>query len=192
MVSPNPTLVASRSGVVDWSDGATVSMTTLNPVEDDDVFPAASSCTAETDHVPSASAPSVQLPLDVDTVSEIVQLTVDSFALAALTVTVPPVSAALTEIVGVESLVMLSVDDEPRSDAVVRSGRPGADGPVVSGPYAASKSPGFWCGRYATTTLVPMAAGSADQLPPRFVLLDVVASQLSVGRSAQRSAPDDE
>ena len=46
----------------------------------------------------------------------------------AVTVTVLPFAALPTEIVGVLSDVMSSVEDEPESDAVARSGVSGAAG----------------------------------------------------------------
>ncbi len=89
--------------------GATVSMVMDNALVAGDALPAVSVCSAVTLHVPSASVPSAQedplvLPL-------MVQVTLDEPVLVAVTVTVPPASAAITVIVGVLSDVMLSVDD---------------------------------------------------------------------------------
>ena len=61
-----------------------------------------------------------------------VQVTFDDPVLVAVTVTVPPASAAVTEMVGVLSSVMLSVDDDPLSELVTRSGIPGVLGAVAS------------------------------------------------------------
>ena len=74
-----------------------------------DALPAASVCSAVMLQVPSASVPSVQedplvLPANV-------HVTFDEPVFTAVTVTVPPASAAITLIVGVLSDVVLSVDD---------------------------------------------------------------------------------
>ena len=52
--------------------------------------------------------------------------------LVALKVTVSPVVPPVTDIVGVESNVTLSVLDVPESDAATRSGIDGATGAVLS------------------------------------------------------------
>jgi hypothetical protein len=57
-----------------------------------------------------------------------VQVTFAEPAFVAVTVTVLPSVALPTEIVGVLSDVILSVEDEPESDAVARSGVAGAEG----------------------------------------------------------------
>jgi hypothetical protein len=89
--------------------GATVSMVMESALDAVDALPAASVCSAVMLQVPSASVPSVQedplvLPL-------MVQVTFGDPVLVAVTVTVPPASAATTVIVGVLSEVTLSVDD---------------------------------------------------------------------------------
>jgi hypothetical protein len=66
-------------------------------------------------HVPSASVPKVQLP------ETIVHVTSDEPAFVAVTTAVP-VNVPETDIVGVSSFVMLSVDEDPRSDPEFRSG----------------------------------------------------------------------
>lgn len=70
-------------------------------------------------HCPSLSRGKSQLPEALAAVK--LQLT-DSAALVAVTVTAAPVVRLETEMVGVESLVRLSVLEEPLSDAAAKSG----------------------------------------------------------------------
>lgn len=79
-------------------------------------------------HVPSARVPSVHVSPEVLPV--MVQVTLVDPDLVAVTVTVPLASAAVTVMSGVLSFVMLSVEDDPESEAATRSGAlgtPGAD-----------------------------------------------------------------
>ena len=82
-------------------------------------------CFAVTDQTPSTKVPRSQ---PVCAVAVNVQVTFDCPDLVAVTVTVLPFVALPTEIVGVLSDVMSSVEDEPESDAVARSGVAGAAG----------------------------------------------------------------
>ena len=78
--------------------------------------------------MPSVRVPSVQVSPEVLPV--MVQVTLLDPLLVAVTVTVPPASAAVTEMFGVLSLVMLSVEDDPESEPATKSGvlgSPGAD-----------------------------------------------------------------
>ena len=94
---------------------------------DVDTLPAGSVNVAVTDQVPSARAGRSQddagRRYEHDTVS-------DPFA--AVIVMVSPAEPPDADMVGVLSLVALSVDDEPRSDVVARSTAVGAVGAVVS------------------------------------------------------------
>lgn len=83
-------------------------------------------CVEVIDHVPSASVPKSQLVVPAAAVK--VHVTFAEPAFVAVTVTVLPSVALPTEIVGVLSDVMSSVEDEPESDAVARSGVAGAAG----------------------------------------------------------------
>jgi hypothetical protein len=83
------------------------------------VLPARSTTDAEISHVPSASAPRSH-PVEAPTVYE--QTTSEEPALRAVTVTTSPVDCPGSEIVGVASLVMLSEELAPESDAAARSG----------------------------------------------------------------------
>jgi hypothetical protein len=82
-------------------------------------------CFAVTDQTPSAKVPRSQ---PVCAVAVNVQVMFVCPDLVAVTVTVLPFVALPTEIVGVLSDVMSSVEDEPESDAVARSGVAGAAG----------------------------------------------------------------
>ena len=82
-------------------------------------------CFAVTDQTPSTKVPRSH---PVCAVAVNVQVTFAEPAFVAVTVTVLPSVALPTEIVGVLSDVILSVEDEPESDAVARSGVVGAEG----------------------------------------------------------------
>jgi hypothetical protein len=82
-------------------------------------------CLEVTDHSPSASVPRSQLDCAV---AVKVHVTDVAPGLVAVTVTVFPLVAAPTEIVGVLSDVMSSEFDDPESDAASRFGVEGADG----------------------------------------------------------------
>lgn len=85
-------------------------------------------CVEVTDHVPSASVPRSQLDCAV---AVKVQVTFAEPDFVAVTVTVLPLVALPTEIVGVLSEVMLSEFDEPESEAVAKSGVAGAGGAAI-------------------------------------------------------------
>jgi len=86
-------------------------------------------CFAVIDHTPSASVPRSQLV--VPTAAVKVHVTFVWPDLVAVTVTVLPSVALPTEIVGVLSDVMSSVEDEPESEEVARSGVAGAEGVAI-------------------------------------------------------------
>ena len=93
-------------------------------------LPAGSVAVADVVHCPSASGPRSQ-PVAAPTTK--VQVTgVPPPAGVAVTVIVSPVVPPGTSMRGVESPVRLSVEDEPVSDALARSGAPGALGATVS------------------------------------------------------------
>lgn len=77
-------------------------------------------CFETIDHTPSLSVPRSQLESLFDAVN--VHVTSAEPAFEAVTVTVLPEVAPPTVIVGVESFVMLSVDESPLSDAAAKSG----------------------------------------------------------------------
>ena len=85
-------------------------------------------CVEVTDHVPSASVPRSQLDCAV---AVKVQVTFAEPAFVAVTVTVLPLVALPTEIVGVLSEVTPSLFDEPLSDAVATAGVAVADGGAI-------------------------------------------------------------
>ena len=85
-------------------------------------------CVEVTDHVPSASVPRSQLDCAV---AVKVQVTFAEPAFVAATVTVLPLVALPTEIVGVLSEVTPSLFDEPLSDAVATAGVAVADGGAI-------------------------------------------------------------
>ena len=85
-------------------------------------------CVEVTDHVPSASVPRSQLDCAV---AVKVQVTSADPAFVAVTVTVLPLVALPTEIVGVLSEVTPSLFDEPLSDAVATAGVAVADGGAI-------------------------------------------------------------
>ena len=105
--------------------GLVVSTVILNAAVDAESMPDAV-CFAVTDQTPSASVPRSQPVVPVAAIN--VQVTFVCPDFVAVTVTVLPSVALPTEIVGVLSDVMSSVEDEPESDAVARSGVAGAAG----------------------------------------------------------------
>ena len=124
------TPVAPDAGVNDERVGDVVSMVMVNTLDAPEMLPAASACVAEMLQSPVARVPSVQVPPEVLPV--MAQVTLLDPVLVAVTVTVPPASAAVTEMSGVLSLVRLSDDEEPESDAEAKSGVDGALGAVTS------------------------------------------------------------
>jgi hypothetical protein len=104
--------------------GLVVSTVTLNAAVDAESIPEAV-CFAVTDQTPSTRVPRSHPVCDV---AVNVHVTFDCPDLVAVTVTVLPFVALPTEIVGVLSDVMSSVEEEPESDAVARSGVAGAAG----------------------------------------------------------------
>ena len=121
-------VVTTGAGTDAGGDGAVVSMSTDNGALGTDVFPAASVNVAVTDHVPSVNAGRLH---DESVVASYEHETIEP-PFCADTATVSPVEAPTTLMVGVVSVVMLSVDDAPVSEAGSRSGAEGADGTVVS------------------------------------------------------------
>lgn len=85
------------------------------------------------------------------------QVTFDDPVLVAVTVTVPPASAAVTEMSGVLTLVRLSDDEEPESDAEAKSGVAGALGAVTS------------AGAPVVNVIVEVEVNAAVLLPARSV-----------------------
>ena len=85
-------------------------------------------CVEVTVHVPSSSVPRSQLDCAV---AVKVQVTFAEPAFVAVTVTVLPLVALPTEIVGVLSEVTPSLFDEPLSDAVATAGVAVADGGAI-------------------------------------------------------------
>ena len=109
-------------------------------------------CFAVTDQTPSTNVPRSQA---VCAVAVNVQVTFVCPDFVAVTVTVLPFVALPTEIVGVLSDVMSSVEDEPESDAVAKSGVAGAVGGAtyVNPPVSVA----FGLTPVATTTFCPPA-----------------------------------
>jgi hypothetical protein len=129
MLLENETPVASVVGLTEERVGGAVSIVIDNAEDREDVLPAASACTVVINHTPSASDGKVHV---VPEVLPDIWHVWNTPALSARTVTVPPFSAAVTEIVGVLSLVMLSVLDDPVSDPATKSGVLVASGATVS------------------------------------------------------------
>jgi hypothetical protein len=122
-------------GVVEENDetvGSVVSIVRLNALDAAESIPLLV-CFEVTDHTPSASVPRSQL---VCAVAVKVHVTFAEPALVAVTVTVLPFVAPLTERVGVLSDVMLSEFEEPVSEPVSTSGVPGAAGKYVKPPVS--------------------------------------------------------
>jgi hypothetical protein len=109
----------------DVTDGLVVSTVILNAAVDAESMPKAV-CFAVTDQTPSANVPRSQPVVPAAAVN--VQVAFAEPAFVAVTVTVLPSVALPTEIIGVLSDVMLSVVDEPESEASARSGVAGAVG----------------------------------------------------------------
>ena len=111
----------------DGAPDAAVSMVMDNAELAVETLPAGSDNVAVTDHVPSASGGRSHevagRTYEHETVSD---------PLVAVIVMVSPVEPPDADMVGVLSLVALSVDEVPRSDAVARSTPVGAVGEVVS------------------------------------------------------------
>jgi len=108
----------------DATVGRVVSIVTLTAAEMAESTPALV-CFDVIDQTPSASVPKSQLDCAV---AVKVQVTFVEPAFAAVTVTVLPLVALPTEIVGVLSEVMLSELEEPVSEPASTSGVPGAAG----------------------------------------------------------------
>jgi hypothetical protein len=125
-VFDDPVSVPAVMSGVPVAAGAVESMVTEREDELTDAFPAASLCFAVIRYTPSV--------LRVEEVTSTVddaQVPVPSVVDPESTVTVSPVSHEMVK-VGVVSLVMSSVLEDPKSDAVVKSGVPGAEGAEVS------------------------------------------------------------
>lgn len=103
--------------------GAVVSIT-IDSAADDALVTPFSVWVAVIDHVPSCRVPRVQDP------EESAHVTLLEPALVAVTVPVAPAESSETEIVGVESKVMLSVDEAPESLEESKSGVFGVEGMV--------------------------------------------------------------
>ena len=108
----------------DATVGRVVSIVTLTAAEMAESTPALV-CFDVIDQTPSASVPKSQLDCAV---AVKVQVTLAEPAFVAVTVTVLPLVALPTEIVGVLSEVMLSEFEEPLSEPASTSGVPGAAG----------------------------------------------------------------
>ena len=117
---------AARSGV-DVVDGAVTSTVTLNAVDAELAFPAASVAVAVRLWAPSESADAVmdQSPLP----SAVADPTLPSTSLVRETVTL---ASDVPETVGVVSFVRSSVVESPVSDPAAKSGADGSAGAVVS------------------------------------------------------------
>ena len=111
----------------DETVGRVVSIVMLIADEAADVTPLFV-CVEVTDHVPSASVPKSQLDCAV---AVNVHVTFAEPAFVAVTVTVLPLVALPTEIVGVLSDVTPSLFDEPLSDAVATAGVAVAEGGAI-------------------------------------------------------------
>lgn len=90
--------------------------------------------------------------------------------LVAVINTVSPVLPPTAAIAGVLSDVMLSVDEEPRSDAVTRSGATGVVGAVVSitvdsGVLAAETFPAASVSVAVTDQVPSVSAGRSQEVP---------------------------
>jgi hypothetical protein len=129
-----------------------------------DSFPALSIATAVTAHVPSVSVNKSQ----VDAVStSYVHATVVEPCTAVI-VTVSPACSPETPTAGVVTDVVLSVDDEPLSDAASRSGSNGRLGEVVSmTTVRGAEAPDalFWLStRLDVSVQVPSVIGGRSQV----------------------------
>jgi hypothetical protein len=118
---------AARS-TPDGADGGVVSIVIGSADEEVEVFPAGSVNVAEMFHVPSVSVGSVQfVAVPITYVHDTVVV-----PLVAKIAMVSPLVPPLALMVGVLSLVLLSVFDDPVSDEAARSTPVGAVGAVVS------------------------------------------------------------
>jgi hypothetical protein len=131
-VPPTPNLPLAVVEENDETVGLVVSIVRLTAAEIAESTPAPV-CFEVTDHTPSASVPKSQLDCAV---AVNVHVTFAEPALVAVTVTVLPFVAPLTERVGVLSDVMLSEFEEPVSEPVSTSGVPGAAGKYVKPPVS--------------------------------------------------------
>ena len=118
---------AARSGP-DVTTGPVPSTVMFRPVPAADVLPAGSVKVPVSAHVPSVRSGRSHDVADPTTYEHV--FVVAPFV--AVIVIVSPAEPPLPLTVGVVSAVRLSVDEEPVSDAVARSGAAGADGAVVS------------------------------------------------------------
>ena len=118
---------ANRSRPV-GADGAVPSMVIGSALDDVEVLPDGSVSVELTFHVPSVSVGSVQF-VEVPTTYEHDTVVLP---LVAEIVMVSPLVPPVALIVGVVSLVLLSVLDDPESDDASKSTPDGADGGVVS------------------------------------------------------------
>ena len=105
---------------------------------------------------------------------------------------VSPGVAPAPVMLGVLSLVMLSVLETPVSDAAVKSGVCGTAGVAVSTPYFTMKVVTGEYARNATTNDVPNEREDIVRMPPRFTWLGVPVAHALSGLSAQRSDPVEE
>jgi hypothetical protein len=123
-----PVSDASARSTPEGADGGVVSIVTGNAVDDGEMLPAGSVNVDEMFQVPSVSVGRVQF------VAEPITYVHDTVVvpLVAAMVIVSPLVPPDALIVGVVSLVLLSVFDAPVSDASARSTPEGADGGVVS------------------------------------------------------------
>jgi len=117
----------------DETVGSVLSIVRLNALDATESIPLLV-CFEVIDHTPSESVPRSQLV--VPTAAVKVHVTEVEPAFVAVTVTVLPFVAPLTERVGVLSDVMLSEFEEPVSEPVSTSGVPGAAGKYVKPPVS--------------------------------------------------------
>ena len=146
-------------------EGAVPSMVIGNAVDDVDVLPAGSVSVDEMFHVPSVSVGSVQFVADPMTYVHDTVLV----PLVAEMVIVSPLVPPLALIVGVVSLVLLSVFDAPVSDASARSTPEGAVGGVRS-----------------TSRLVPATSAGGPETPSA----EVAPPARNVGMTVPSEQPD--
>jgi hypothetical protein len=131
-VLPTPNLPLAVVEENDETVGLVVSIVKLNALDVAESTPPPV-CLDVIDHTPSARVPRTQ---PVCAVAVKVHVTEVEPALVAVTVTVLPSVAPLTERVGVLSDVMLSEFEEPVSEPVSTSGVPGAAGKYVKPPVS--------------------------------------------------------
>ena len=159
-------LEAARSGA-DGETGVTVSTVIVNGEEGVAVFPEGSEIVLVTAHDPAVMVGRSHEVADPITYVHVL-VVVPS---VAEIVTVSPVLPPVADMVGVVSLVMLSVDDVPVSLAAARSGVPAVPATV--------------------STVIDRPALTADVLPAGSVNVEVTvhAPSLSVGRSHEVADP---